>query len=622
MHYTHYKRPLLWVLIVYICCLIFFYSPQPAKQDISHHISASEVTLTAKVVGFPSLKQKSDNVILQAFALNGQPVQGYVYARFAQGAPLWKETVKVQGVLQKPYRISLLGNFDWAQYLAGKNVFSEIKVSSYQVIQKPAFVYRKIYQFRQDVLDVFGKSFSTDLSAIASGVLLGEKTQMDPTLYAAFQDSGAIHLLVASGGNVAFVTLMVFLFCGWLGLNRRRTVFFSLLIAGFYTLAAGADAPLTRAYFMSVCAVLGYLFHRNSGVFQGIILSCLIILIINPVSLFETSFQMSFLATLGIVMCLSSYEISYKWPRWVQFFAQLFLATFSAQLTLLPVFTNVFYKVSWIGLLANMILVPFASFLMALCFLFYLFSCLHIGWMLKPLAGFLLWIFKNLVLFFGQNTFSSMTVPSWRAGTVAVYYAGLFLLFHVPQKEFIKKIYKPVLLAMAGVFFLQGVFFSGSKMWLLNEWNKNSILLLNSGGKRILIGAEIEAEKIAKAVLKSGGKRLDAVLINQNIHNQLKEVESLKQYIAVERVIVPFRDIWPQEEIALADLKIKAEWGILSNRQNNLWQNRGYSGGRDSVSYQISSKDFSFTTAGNGRFVLQGNRRTENIRNGTKEMAF
>ena len=622
MHYTHYKRPLLWVLIIYICCLVLFYRPHPAEKDISHKISPAEVILTAQVNSFATVKPKGQYVILKVLSVDGQRTEGYAYARFEKEAPAWKETIQSSVKLRKPYSASLLGNFDWAEYLAIKNIFCETKISSYQTLQKAPVLYHWIYQLRQSILHSFEKAFSSDLSAIANGVLLGEKAQVNSALYAAFQDSGAIHLLVASGGNVAFVTLMMFALCSLFSLSKRKTAFIALAVAGFYTLVAGADAPLTRAYFMSVCAVFGYLLHRNSGVFQGLILSCFAILIYNPSSLFETGFQMSFLATLGIVICLNNYEISYNWPRWVRFFTQIFLATLSAQLALLPIFTNVFYKVSLVGILSNMILVPFASFLMAINFLFYLFSCLHIDWLLKPLVKSALWLFKSLVLAFGKTSFSSMMVPAWRAGTIAVYYAGLFLLFHLPQKEFVRRIYKPILLGMACILVLQGSLFSHSRLWLLNDWNKNSILLVNSEGERVLIGAEIEAEKLAKAVLKTGSKKIDILIINQEIDKQLKEAENLQKYITVKNIIVPFRDIWPEEEINLGHIKITAQWGWLLNREKNLWQNRGYTGGRDSLSYQIEGENFSFTTAGNNRFVLCDQERIDNLQNATKKLVF
>ena len=128
MHESYYKRPLLWLLILYIICLSFFYQPHPSKQDVFHFIPQKEVTLVGKVVGFPAVKKKSHNVVLKVSRVNNERASGYVYARFTDKVPQWHETLEVSGKLKQPYSVALLGNFDWAAYLATKNVFAEIKV--------------------------------------------------------------------------------------------------------------------------------------------------------------------------------------------------------------------------------------------------------------------------------------------------------------------------------------------------------------------------------------------------------------------------------------------------------------------------------------------------------------
>ncbi len=618
MHESYYKRPLLWLLIIYIVCLSLFYQPHPKQKDVFHFTAQKEVTLIGKVVGFPAVKKKSNNVILKVSRVNNEPASGYIYARFKDYMPLWHETLQVSGTLKQPYSISLLGNFDWASYLATKNVFTEIKVNEQTQVKAPNWLSRFIVKVRADILQTFEQNFDRNLAAIAGGVLLGERGEIDEQLYTDFQDSGAIHLLVASGGNVGFVTLVVFAFCALFGLGRRRTVWVALLIAGVYTLIAGADAPLTRAYFMTVCAVIGYLLHRNSGVFQGLILSCFIILLLNPSALFETGFQMSFLATLAIVICLHNYELPYKWPRWVKFFVQIFLATLSTQLVLLPVFTNVFFKVSFIGLLANMILVPLASFLMAVSFLFYIFSLLRVAVILKPLAWASLLVFEKLVESFASLPFASMPAAAWRGGWIAAYYMGLFLLFNYPLKNLVKRIYKPFLLLILLLPLAQYIFFNPPTVWLLNEWNKNAILLRTRNGKRILIGEEIDGAKLARAVLRSGGRSVQAVLINSNDPKQVGQVSLLEKQIKVEKLIRPFEDIWPGEEINIAGLQVEAEWGKMLNKNKQLWINRGYSGRDDNLSYRITGKNFNFTTGGNNRFILRNDEIAENMHNATQ----
>ena len=108
MHYSYYKRPLLLLLVLYILGLVCFYTPGPSKKDISHFIDHKTVTLTGKVIGFPSVKTKSRNVIIKVQSVDGQHADGFVYARCSQAAPAWHETVEVQGTLKKPYAINLL----------------------------------------------------------------------------------------------------------------------------------------------------------------------------------------------------------------------------------------------------------------------------------------------------------------------------------------------------------------------------------------------------------------------------------------------------------------------------------------------------------------------------------
>ena len=243
MHPDTYKRPLLWVLIFLLAALCFFYEPTPGKRDVFHAISKDEVTLTGRVEGFTISKKKSENVVIKVLALNGTPASGRVYARFENGAPQWKDTVVFSGKLQQPFGADVPGQFNWRRHLAQQQIFTEIKSDAFTLVQRAGFFWRAVRGLRRSILRTFNKSFSTDLAGIAGGILLGERGEISQELYTEFQDSGAIHLLVASGGNVGFVTLLTLLLGAWVGLRRRPLLLLTLVTAGFYTLVAGADAP-------------------------------------------------------------------------------------------------------------------------------------------------------------------------------------------------------------------------------------------------------------------------------------------------------------------------------------------------------------------------------------------
>ena len=596
MHPDVYKRPLLFVLAGLILILCFFYRPTPAKRDVFHFIPQKEVTLTGRVESFPVVKKDRHNVWIQVSSVNGQPATGRVYARIAGFIPRWKDTLSLTGRLQLPYGIDLPGNFNWRAYQARKHTFTEIKTAQVQVVKPAAWLWRVIRAVRRDILRVFNENFPPPLASVAGGVLLGERGDLGADLYTAFQDSGAIHLLVASGGNVGFVTLLTLGIGSLLGLRRRLLLLVALVTAGIYTLIAGADAPLLRAYLMTVCACVGYLLGRNSGVFQGLLLSCLLILLGNPASVFDTGFQMSFLATLAIVICLNNYRVPGKWPKTVRFFAQIFLATLASQLVLLPIFTNVFYKISLTGLISNMILVPFASGLMVLGFAYYVLTLVHGGIVLYYPCVWGFECFAYLVEFFASFRFSAISVSAWNGGSITAYYVLLFWLSQLPQRTFARRLFGPCLLAAVlawGVGYYES---SRPRVYLLGEWNKHAAVVKINKHTSLLFNAGMAEEKLQRVLWALGITRASWAA-------------SFDTFPAVSDTLARqtrqgFLDFWPGEIVSVGPAEVRAVWGLHQAKDGHLWADMGYCGTRPgNISYCVKKKTREICIGNEGRFV-------------------
>ena len=573
MHPDVYKRPLLWALILLIILLAVFYKPVPGVWDVCHWLPQKDVTLVGRVENFYVKKPTSNNVIVKVFSVNGEKADGYVYARLPEFEPEWKDTLEISGRLQAPYGIDLLGNFNWKKFLAHKHVFTEIKSSDVRVIKLAAWPWRALRTVRTDILRVFAQNLPPDLAHIAGGILLGERGDLDPALYTAFQDSGAIHLLVASGGNVGFVTLMTLAVCGLFNIRRKKALLLALAVAGVYTLIAGADAPLMRAYFMAVCACGGYYLGRNSGVLQGLLVSCLVILIFTPASLLETGFVMSFLATAALIICLNNYPVPQKWPRLVRFFAQIFLATLSVQLVLLPVFTNVFYKVSLTGLAANMLLVPLASLLLGISFFYYVFSWVGLGKMLfYPLYGGLV-LFKWIVEYFASFTLSAVPVTAWKADSVAAYYVGLFWVLNWPVKKWAKKGWGPVLGVIVLLLGIQYASSRGTYVYILDEWYKNAVILKTSDGNLFVVGPQLPPEKLKAALYKLGSKQATAVFLTED-----KPIK-FDYSVLAPQVVQPFENKSPvRTDWTFGQTSVKLIEGLHETRAGLIWQKDGFKG--------------------------------------------
>ena len=603
MHPDIYKRPLLWILFGWIAAILLFF---PQTKGISSSFLPRRVELTGRVESFVLSNAKTNNVIIKLLTLDGRPTQGRVYARFADFEPQWKDVISFEGKLTPPYGVDLIGNFNWRTYLARKNIFAEVSATQGELVRPAAWPLRVLRQVRRNILTVFEDHFPRELSAIAQGILLGEHRELNPALYTAFQNSGTIHLLVASGGNVGFVTLLVFLGCGFFSLSRKKAMLLALLVAGIYTLLAGADAPLVRAYFMTACAALGYLLHRNSGVVQGLLLSAFIILLARPTALFDTGFQMSFLATLAIILGATNFPIPSSWPRLLRFFGPIFMATLCSQLMLLPIFTNVFYKVSLAGLAANMVLVPMASGLLGLGAAYYLAELLRVGFILYfPL----LWglkLFRFFVQFFASFSFSALTVTAWQPTTVAAYFIGLFLLFNLSVKTVFRKCVFPCIILICGLLFYSYQNNRHTHIYLLNEWGKNTVLVKTPSRQVFVFGSEISGDKIRQALFRVGAGRVTGEFAFSAKQAKLP----LQDFVPVEKRVIPFTDAWPTESWTFDQTRIELLWGIFCRKDASCRIQKGYTGTKhDGTSYCVSLEQESFCIGANGSFIMHGDKR-------------
>ena len=614
MHPSVYKRPLLWVVAAVLVGLSLFYHPAPGKRDVSLFLPQKEVSLTGRVDSFPITRKGKHYAWIRVSSVNQTEARGRVYARLGENSVAWKDRVEISGRLQTPYGISLPGNFDWQSYLARKQTFVEIKTSEVRLLRPAAWPWRLIRWVRSDILRELHNAFPPPLAGIAGGILLGERGDISPDLYTAFQDSGAIHLLVASGGNVGFVTLLTLGLGILCGLRRRTLLTVALITAGIYTLIAGADAPLLRAYLMAVCACVGYFLGRNSGVFQGVLLSCLIILCCTPQAVFDTGFQMSFLATLAIVICLNNYRVPGKWPNWVRFFVQIFLATLSSQLVLLPIFTNVFYKVSVTGLVSNMILVPLASLLMGLDFAYYIFAKLHLGVVLYYPCLWGLSLFQGLVEFFASLQFSSLPASAWNGGSIVAYYVLLFWISQLPHKDFAKKLAVPcfvlALLSTSVGWWMQ----QRPRVYLLNEWKHHAAIVRTGGHQFLVFNDGISAEKLKRTLLALGSARAS--------FSTSFEPEELLPPALSARTEVPFETFWPGDEISIGKAIVRPVWELRQTQDGRVYEDTGYSG-QNGLSYCVRVKKRGICIGSHARFAQLSNGKSVSYQpNGTVQTAW
>lgn len=564
MHPSFYKRPFLIVFLIYVLFLTLFLKvPSPKQDDIFYKLPL-KAEVSAYINSYPRTKTGKQLFTADILTLNGVKQKGKIYLSCTNCPELERgQIITFDGNLFIPGDSENYGSFEWNKYLARKHVFAQGNISNITKIESPKSFWFYLAKIRTSILNVFRSNLPPNSAAILSGITLGEKGDITDTLYTAFQDSGAMHLLVASGGNVGFVTLIVYFLCSLFIGGRKRIAFTALFAALLYTLIAGADAPLLRAYLMTVAGTLGFILGRKSGIMQGLLLAAFFILIVNPQSLFEAGFQMSILATCAIILFTSNFKINYKIPPLLRWGLGLFFVSLCAQLALVPVFTNYFYKISFSAVFSNLFLVPLSAILMAGGFVLWLASFVKIIFVpVLFVIKILLFCFEFLVNFFASLPMSNITAPALKVTTVISYYILLFYILNLPL---FKRKLRSFIIAfiLAALVFSCGIFIKPRAVTVLKgRYNYNVILL--DGGKTKMLGASISGSIARKALLALGTKEIDCLFINslsKSYFYMLKDFD-----LKIKNIYLPYGEIPKEVEPLL--INTKAEITQIFPNQN------------------------------------------------------
>ena len=202
-------------------------------------------------------------------------------------------------------------------------------------------------------------------ASLGAGILLGVRAGIDPAVRDAFAVAGLSHVVAISGWNVAIVVVLI----GALTRPLRRhagpalpAVVAVLAVAG-YVVLVGASPAVVRAALMAGALLVSRLGGSPAHAGSALMAAVAVMLLLSPAALWDVGFQLSALATGGLIVLGGPLEQRLgRWPAWVRMPVALAVA---AQLATLPVLVAAFEQVSLVAPLANVVVVPLVPAVMA-----------------------------------------------------------------------------------------------------------------------------------------------------------------------------------------------------------------------------------------------------------------
>ena len=227
----------------------------------------------------------------------------------------------------------------------------KIGISNEKLSAKWKFL-QSLNDTRNRIIKIHSKYLKSPNLEIVGGIVFGDDAVAPPSyIKNSFANSGLLHILAASGMNVAFIFAFWFYILRFLKVPYKFCIFSGMFVIILYTLMTGLGASVVRASLMILLVLLGKMIDRDAHSVSLLSFVAVLMLIYNPAYINDVSFQMSFLVTLGLVTTFQIF--SQKLTKIPGFIKDPILIPLVAQFWIAPVQMFYFNTFSLYSIFAN-----------------------------------------------------------------------------------------------------------------------------------------------------------------------------------------------------------------------------------------------------------------------------
>ncbi len=364
--------------------------------------------------------------------------------KFLLRAPIYPEVgygdlVQVVGVLERPENFANESGleFDYVSYLAKDGIYLTVENPTVESLGENhgSVIKKTLLAIKARFLASLNRTLPEPSASLAAGLILGAKRGLGQELNEHFRRAGLSHIVVLSGFNLAVVASFLLIFFSFLPPPANW------LLAGggiiFFTIMSGGEAAAVRAALMALVALLARSTGRLYDATSALFLAGAAMIIWNPLLLaFDIGFQLSFLATLGLIFIspvLAS--LLSRLPKKFGF-AELVYSSLAAQLAVAPWIAYRLGQISLVSLPANLLVLPLVPLAMLTAFLSGLTGLISSFLAIIPAAAteFLLTTIVSVASYFSAWSWASITVRLPLAVCLLVYLLLIIGIFSLSRR--------------------------------------------------------------------------------------------------------------------------------------------------------------------------------------------
>lgn len=367
-NYLPLKYILFWIFIFYFGFFNAYFRIHTTDGLVPY--AWQEAVIEGQIISIPnSNTPDKTKFFLKADKINGKEVTGKTLVTFT-GNDFSNlqigDNYEFSGKLRTPFKAGNPSQFDYGKYLRNFDTFTVFYTDNAKLLNGRLTLKWKFYQnlnkLRNKIINVHAKYLKSPNLEILGGIVFGDDAVAPPDyIKASFVNSGLLHILAASGMNVAFIYGFWVFFMRRIRAPFKLTVLTGMGVVIIYTFMTGLGASVIRAALMLLFILAGKLIDRDAHTVSLLAFVAMLMLIYNPAFINDVGFQLSFIVTFGLLTTANVIFEKYKESKIPDWLIGAILIPVIAQIWVAPIQMFYFNTFSTYSVLANVLSMPFLS---------------------------------------------------------------------------------------------------------------------------------------------------------------------------------------------------------------------------------------------------------------------
>ncbi len=458
------------------------------------------------------------------------------------------EKVHINGILKEPNKNTNPKLFNQKLYLLSKGIQNTMSVNDYSVIlleENNSFIYEAIQDFSDSTFSLFKLYLNERNAQIMTSIILGKSDLLMNEDIESYRELGLAHVLAVSGLHIGIIAGFLLFVFSRMGMKRKYNFILSLGIIWIYIFLIGFPPSAIRAGIMFTILYFSKVSHEPYDGLNSIYASMIICLLINPYWLFHIGFQLSYGAAISLLILSPRINI---YPTRIKIIKTA-LTILGVNLGLIPIQSYYFNSIPLLGILSNILIVPFLSLGLILGMVMILFQfvipILNIG--VGAILDIILTMQYKLVEFIYSSNIISIYIFSPGLWEIGLYYSFIFILFRnidIRRWPFaaIKSVFY-YLLVLVLIWTIDLSFKDNIEIDFIDVGQGDSVLiktqdknfLIDTGGS-ILNSFDIGENITLPFLQKQGIFRLDGVIITHFDEDHSQGINAIMEKIRINSI--------------------------------------------------------------------------------------